>query len=186
MGCPMATTRAGVPTGGIDEFFDHSCGEDNSRERQSTLEHARDNMHPHCVVCGTPSGPRLRFKVLEDESVEGVFNRGGAFQGYSGILHGGVIATLLDAAMTHCLFAQNRVAVTAELLVRYHQPVIAESGCVIRARVARHWGPLFSLRAELIQEGEVRVTGTGKFMETTVPHPAAHSLSLVPRDAARP
>lgn len=136
-----------------------------SPTRQAALDEARENAHPHCVACGSTHGTKLHFVALEDGTVEAVFQGGGLYQGYPGVLHGGVIATLLDAAMTNCLFSQGHVAMTAELAVRYHRPVEVSQGCTVRARLERTWGPLYVLHSEIIQDGQVRVTATAKFME---------------------
>lgn len=140
-----------------------------SPTRQAALDQARESAHPQCVACGSTHGARLHFVALEDGTVETAFAGGELYQGYPGFLHGGVIATLLDAAMTNCLFSQGRVAMTAELAVRYHRPVAADRGCTVRARLERAWGPLYVLQAELIQDGEMRVSATGKFMEKSSP-----------------
>ena len=58
-----------------------------------------------------------------DGSVEGVFAARAPLEGYSGLLHGGVAAAFLDGAMTNCLFAHGVRALTAELTVRYREPV---------------------------------------------------------------
>lgn len=137
---------------------------------QELLDRAREGVHEHCVACGSASyGVGLRFMALDDGSVQAVFPGGRAYQGYSRFLHGGIIATFLDAAMTNCLFAQDRIAVTAELQVQYLRPVVAESESVIRAWTERKWGPLFLMRSELLQGGQVHVTATAKFMETVSP-----------------
>ncbi len=80
------------------------------------------------------------------------------------MLHGGVIATLLDAAMTNCLFAHGHCGVTADLRVRYRHPVVSGEACVLRARIERAAAPLFVLTAELRQNGRCKATATGKFM----------------------
>jgi acyl-coenzyme A thioesterase PaaI-like protein len=45
---------------------------------------------------------------------------------YTGLLHGGMTSTLLDAAMTHCLFMQGVQALTAELTVDSFHPFVPE------------------------------------------------------------
>jgi acyl-coenzyme A thioesterase PaaI-like protein len=103
--------------------------------------------------------------VAEDGSVQTTLQPERACEGYAGMLHGGVIATLLDAAMTNCLFAQGRCGLTAELCVRFRHPVVGDTPVRLRACVERSSPPLFVLRAELWQAGQVRATATGKFME---------------------
>ena len=135
--------------------------------RQDVLDRTRRDAHPTCVVCGRSSecGLGLRFHVLDDGSVEAGFRCSRDHQGYQGVLHGGVISSLLDGAMTNSLFARGIEAVTAELSVRFRHPVGLDEPMVIRARVTRSQPPLQVLSAEIVQAGQVRATATGKFME---------------------
>jgi len=127
----------------------------------------RDRVHARCVACGSTNGhvPQLRFAAASDGSVEAWFRGGATFQSYDGILHGGVIATLLDAAMTNCLFSQGRCGVTGELTVRFRHPAASDEPLRLRAWIQRATPPLFVLRAELWQSREIRATAVGKFME---------------------
>ena len=71
-------------------------------QTQEALESTRASQHARCVLCGSenPLGFRLRFQVREDRSVQVSFQCNELFQSYPGIIHGGVVAALLDAAMT--------------------------------------------------------------------------------------
>ena len=130
------------------------------------LKALRQQTHAWCVVCGAvnPMGLKIDFSLKPDGSVEGVFAGSAALQGYDGLLHGGVIAALLDGAMTNCLFAHDRVAVTAELTVRYHEPVQARNPVTVRAWLVQSSMGLHQLRAELTQNGCVKAVANAKFM----------------------
>ena len=78
---------------------------------------------------------------------------------------GGVIASMLDGAMTNCLFAQGIVAVTGELTVRYWKPVLIGCELQLRAWIEGQHRPLYLMRAELAQQGCVNATASAKFME---------------------
>lgn len=140
----------------------------NAAASQQCLDETRACAHAHCIACGTLNGgsARLRFSVPEGGGVHACFNASAVYPGYAGMLHGGIIATLLDAAMTNCLFAHGRVGVTADLHLRYRHPVGTDGSCVVRAWIERASSPLFVMRAELWQDSQLRVTATGKFMES--------------------
>ncbi len=80
-------------------------------------------------------------------------------------MHGGMIASLLDGAMTNCLFAHGYVAMTGELKVRYREPVIIGEEMLIRARIASSASRLYLLEAELKQGGCVKAAASAKFVE---------------------
>ncbi len=95
-----------------------------------------DRGHRGCLLCGSDN-PRSLGLMFQDSSrggVEAEFQGGDELQGYDGLMHGGVIASLLDAAMTHCLFHRGVRAVTGDLNVRYLQPV----PCRARLRILAH------------------------------------------------
>ena len=128
----------------------------------------RDVAHPRCVACSPHSshGLRLEFNDLADGGVRTTFDCAAVFEGYPGNLHGGIISTILDSAMTNALFAQGHQAVTAELLVKFRAPVILERTAVAEARPTRDLFPLFLMEASLSQDGEVKATATAKFIVT--------------------
>ncbi len=127
----------------------------------------RVRAHPRCVVCSPahPTGLGQTYALQPDGSVESTFAGSEVFEGYSGLLHGGVTAALLDGAMTNCLFAHGVEALTAELTVRYRDSVAAGVPMTTRACLVESHGRLHLLRAELRQEGRVKATARGKFLE---------------------
>ena len=128
----------------------------------------RDAAHPRCFACspGSEHGLRLEFHDVGDGSVRATFDCESVFEGYPGFLHGGVISTILDSAMTNCLFAQGHQAVTAELLVKFRAPVLLQRVAITEARATRDLFPLFLMEASLSQDGEIKATATAKFIVT--------------------
>ena len=123
--------------------------------------------HPACFACGVRNGDGLGLQFTEeaDGSVVGSFACEGKYQGYPDRLHGGVIAMLVDAAMTHCLFLRRISAVTGKLKLRFPHPVEVGLAATVRATVVKHAPPVFELQAEVSQAGTVRVTAEALFME---------------------
>ncbi|CAH0535411.1 hypothetical protein VST7929_02984 [Vibrio stylophorae] len=124
--------------------------------------------HRYCYVCGQKNcaadALQLRFKRVDERSVSAAFQLTHAHQGYSGLAHGGMIASVLDGAMTHCLFVQHIQALTAELTVRYHQPWPIElQGCVCatvdKARHGVYW-----LHAKMTADGVCYASAHAKFI----------------------
>jgi acyl-coenzyme A thioesterase PaaI-like protein len=134
---------------------------------QASLLRLQEREHPMCVVCSrhNPNGLKLRFAVQADGSVVAVFDCLPALQSYSNVLHGGVIATILDSAMVYVLFAIDIVAVTAAIEVRYLAPTVTGRCAVVRGwteSAAAH--PLYLQRAQLVQDGKVRVEARARFV----------------------
>jgi len=139
-----------------------------TEKAQKDLIALRKIHHPHCIVCGGQNdhGLKLSCQACGDGSVEGVFSCSRTFQGYDGYLHGGVISSLLDGAMTNCLFARGKIAVTGELTVRFLFPVLVNRKAVVRAWIKESRVTLHITEAKMIQNGRVVVMATAKFMES--------------------
>ena len=122
--------------------------------------------HPFCFVCSAsnPMGLALRFVSEEDGSVSAVFVGHPALEGYPGLLHGGIVATLLDGAMVHCLFAHGIQALTAELRVRFLAPLLTGEEVTLRASIESSAHGLHRLRAEASQGDRVCARAQGKFL----------------------
>lgn len=81
----------------------------------------------NCFACGVHNehGLKLKFAVI-DNHVEAFFETNKRFEGWDNIIHGGIISTLLDEAMSHAVFKLNgATVVTAEMSVRFLKPVHA-------------------------------------------------------------
>lgn len=124
-------------------------------------------VHPRCIVCSITNarGLHLDFNVSENGDVKAVFECSDALEGYPGILHGGVISTILDGAMGHCMFARGQTAVTVEMTTRFRHPVLTGHEATVHAWITRSSHPLYLLEAEIIQGGEVKATAKSKFYD---------------------
>jgi acyl-coenzyme A thioesterase PaaI-like protein len=128
-----------------------------------------DRLHARCVVCSqrNPRGLGLCFRPAADGGgVTAEFPCDADFQGYDGLIHGGVVSMLLDGAMAHCLFHQGRVGHTGELVVRFRQGVLVGHPATVLARLVRSKGRMHELSAALRQDGVVKAEATARFMET--------------------
>jgi uncharacterized protein (TIGR00369 family) len=126
--------------------------------------------HPRCIVCGPDHrrGLGMRFVLLEDGSVECRWPGRAGLEGYPGQMHGGVIAMLLDGAMTNCLFAHGYAASTAELAIRYHRPVASSEALSVRAWIERVHPPLRVIASALEQDGVICSSATAKFLDRPI------------------
>jgi len=108
---------------------------------------------PHtlsCFVCGelNPAGLRLRFQT-DGRTATTRFIPQVAHVGFKGVVHGGIIATVLDEVMVWaCAVQAHKFAVCAELTVRYLNPVKPGRELVVTGELtANRKGRLFEARA---------------------------------------
>ncbi|CAI6250754.1 unnamed protein product [Periconia digitata] len=120
------------------------------------------------------SVPPLQFRTADGMEFVSFQYLGNALCGHPGIVHGGLLATLLDEGLARCCFAAlpNKVAVTASLKIDYKKPVMAGQVVVLKAETTRvegrkAWvtGRLETLPKEGEKEGVVLVEGEALFIE---------------------
>jgi len=123
--------------------------------------------HAACLLCGTenPWSLGLAFESDGAGGVSAMLKADERLQGYAGMLHGGVSAAMLDAAMTNCLFHKGVRAVTADLRVRYIKAVPLNTDVVLRAWMTAETPPLYRMKAELCLEKSVLVWAQATFCE---------------------
>ena len=132
-----------------------------------TVADIHNLVHPKCVVCsfGNENGLHLEFDADDDGSVTATFQCDEAFEGYPGILHGGVISSILDGAMGNCMFARGQATVTVEITTKFRHPVVTGQEATVSARITRDSHPLYLLEAEIIQDGKVKAIAKGKYYD---------------------
>lgn len=129
------------------------------------LNNIRNQVHPQCIACSltNTNGLHLKFDVADDKSVKADFQYNKVFEGYPGILHGGIISSILDSAMCNCMFARGKAAVTAEMTIKFRHPVVTCRKATVSAKITHFSHSLYLLESEVIQNEEVKVTAKGKF-----------------------
>lgn len=137
----------------------------NGNTNQEKLDNTRDIAHPRCVVCSSANmkGLNMQFNVIEEGKVESTFLCEDKLEGYPGMMHGGVISSVLDGAMGNCMFACGKTAVTIEMTVRFRHPVVIGKHATVSAKLTRASSPLYLLEAQITQNDEIRATAKGKF-----------------------
>jgi acyl-coenzyme A thioesterase PaaI-like protein len=124
--------------------------------------------HKYCFACGEKrsdlSSLQLTFAVVSENRVACQLHLGDGYQGYTGVMHGGVISTLLDSAMTHCLFAKDIEAMTAKLNIRFIKPVPINHKILLEAEVCSNRRCVYNLTSAISLDGEVLAKGDAKFI----------------------
>src|SRR5689334_13646012 len=106
-----------------------------------------------CFGCGGGNARGMKLAFEFDESsqrVIGRFGLGEEYQGATGFIHGGIIATVLDEVMSKVSRFGKLHAVTAELTVEYLRPVRVDEELRVEGFAKRHEG------RDLYREGEIR------------------------------
>jgi acyl-coenzyme A thioesterase PaaI-like protein len=123
------------------------------------------NFHQNCFACGSNNGMGLGLKFYkhEDGTVFGNFFADPKFEGYSGIIHGGIVATLLDSAMTHCLLMKDIPALTGRLSIKYSTPIRTGTVVKLEARIVDQFHEMFILEGKAWVDGKKVASAEAKY-----------------------
>ena len=121
----------------------------------------------NCFVCGmkNPFGFQVKPEIIGGgASVRIECTPAEHLQGWANILHGGILSTLLDEAITYVgIGTFDQPAVTAQLEVRFRNPAptaVKLFVCAERIKVSKR---LVEAKAEVtLSDGTLIATGTGK------------------------
>lgn len=118
----------------------------------------------YCFVCGMENVEGLRLKwTVEGLSTTSEFVPDRKYQGWQGILHGGIIATLLDEAMTRLSCIISGGSLTAEMTVRFVAPAYIGKRLLIRGEVVNQRRKILEMKAFIHSETGVLIAySTGK------------------------
>ena len=138
--------------------------ETSNSEESTPLFHGAQN---HCFGCGAanPVGLKLEFSKTAEGAVLCDAIVSDRYEGPPGCLHGGIIATLLDEAMSKANRAQGVTAMTRQMQVEYLRPVPSGSPIRLAGRVTRSEGRKHWAEAEIQNaEGKILAQASGLFI----------------------
>jgi len=143
----------------------HKQRQMDTSEKLTPMAHGAQN---HCFGCGMDNakGLRLEFYLTEDSSTVCFVAVPDSFEGPPGYVHGGMIATLLDEAMSKAVRACGVSAMTRSMEIDYRRPVpsgapLRIEGRLVRSEERKHWTEARILDAC----GTVLASGTGLFVQ---------------------
>ena len=121
-----------------------------------------------CFVCGEKNdgGLRLHFDIdREKKTLRTTFTATPTYQGYDGVVHGGIISTLLDEAMAKLSYELGYDAVTATLEIRFKKPAPILQPLEVYGEIVEVKGRIVRARAHVTQrDGPVLATGISTLM----------------------
>lgn len=120
----------------------------------------------YCFACGerNPIGLKLEFK-WDGETLSASFTPKKEHQGYTDVVHGGIIATLLDECMAQAAIKGFDVmAATAEFSMRLRAPLAPGQEVIITARASRPSSRLITATAELHRGATLIASATSKLI----------------------
>lgn len=126
----------------------------------------------NCFVCGenNPNGLKLKFEIdKENQTLKTTFISGPTFQGWDGIVHGGIISTLLDEAMAKLIYELGYEAVTASLEIKFKKPAPILEPLNVYGEITEINRRLIRAKARVAKEdGTILATGISNFLRKSL------------------
>ncbi len=122
-----------------------------------------------CFGCGAqnPEGLQMAFQPGADESVA-EFVVPARYQSWAGVVHGGLVALMLDEAVGWAAWHSGHPGVTGKLEVRYRQPLKIGERVRVSGRVEQIRRTLIYATARITQlaDGATVAEASATLMET--------------------
>lgn len=116
-----------------------------------------------CFGCGTqnPIGLHLEFEKIQNK-YSTAFTAGPEHQSYNGVVHGGIISTLLDETMARYITELGVKAVTARLDIRYRAATPIGERLTITGWVVSKRRNMYEMAGEIrLSDGTVTAESKG-------------------------
>jgi len=111
----------------------------------------------HCFGCGRLNEHGLRLELRPDPQGDGVYARfvpSPRTEGYTGMVHGGIITTVLDEVMAWSLARHEIWAVTGQLTTRYRKPIALGEATTATGYLVRDRGRAIEMRGEIRRDAD--------------------------------
>jgi uncharacterized protein (TIGR00369 family) len=118
----------------------------------------------HCFACGylNEHGLHADITTNDDNTSYCKITVPSRFQGWKGMVHGGIISTLLDEISIYACRKISLRGVTAEIDVKFRKPVPIDTELELKAKVTEIRRKMVSVQAELLVDGVVHATADTK------------------------
>jgi len=112
----------------------------------------------YCFACGKENhhGLKLSFNYSKGRLTT-EFTPSKKFQGYKDIIHGGIITTVLDEVMIQAAIAEGMVPVTAEINIRFKEPLMSNEEVLAEAEIIKKGSRLIEAHSRLIRKSDESV-----------------------------
>lgn len=129
------------------------------------MDYEDDHM---CFVCGKQNGAglHLEFELIGDDRIRTEFTPPQRFQGWKDVLHGGIIATILDEVMVNCAYLRQIKAVTTKLQITLRRPAAIGERLIFYGQILKQGARTVNMKAWVEQEdGTIVAEATSLLMK---------------------
>jgi acyl-coenzyme A thioesterase PaaI-like protein len=120
-----------------------------------------------CFVCGRENTIGLHMHFFADDAgcVHAEYIPHEEHQGFPGVMHGGLVTTMLDELIGRTAIASNLWCMTAKLEVRFRKPVPIGALLKLKGEITKISGRLLEGRGEIrLEDGSLAVEARGTYL----------------------
>ena len=120
-----------------------------------------------CFVCGrdNPIGLHMHFFIDNAKCVHAEYVPQESHQGFPGVMHGGLVTTMLDELIGRTAIAMDLWCMTAKLEVRFRKPVPIGEPLKLKGEITKTTSRLLEGRGELrLSDGSLAVEAIGTYL----------------------
>ena len=112
----------------------------------------------YCIGCGkdNPIGLKLEFSQNSEGAIVTESKLEREFEGYQGIIHGGIISLILDETSAKAVHFSGYKGVTARIKVSFLRPFRVGEDFICSAKAEEPDGRRITVKAQLSSEGELK------------------------------
>lgn len=125
--------------------------------------------YDHCFGCGpaNPIGLRLDNFLRDGKVVTAAFSPRHNYSGFSGLLHGGIVATALDEIMAWtAILVEDTMVITGKLDLRFKKPAQVDQDFLLAGELVERRGRRLQLEARMVAGDLVFAEANGLFLAT--------------------
>lgn len=123
--------------------------------------------YKNCFVCGTnnPIGLNITF-FRDQDKIRAEFVPESKHEGFKGIVHGGILFSILDEIMGRTAITTKGVmTMTVEVNIKYRKKVIVGEKIIFNAQMTKDLGRMIEAKAEArLEDGTLLTEAKGKFI----------------------
>jgi acyl-coenzyme A thioesterase PaaI-like protein len=138
---------------------------DSSKKSPSAAPDITPIADNYCFVCGrdNPKGLQIKVKYQPEEmAAETELSLPREYQGWANVIHGGILATLLDEMMAHAVWHFAGPGLTISMETRFHHPLKPDEPIRVRGVLTTPNGSRRIAEAEVVRAADGKKIASGK------------------------
>lgn len=122
--------------------------------------------YQNCFVCGkaNPIGLKVEFQYNQEGCARADLVLTELFEGYPGVIHGGILSTLLDEVMAKAVIKSGKIAFTARLNVTYRKPLAPQGTVHLEGQIVTAKTRTIQTRAKIFDDNIVYAEAEAVFI----------------------